>query len=111
MCTPRGLLVDPQTRCVHWHSALDIVCFKFKCCKQYYACHSCHDHFESHPTQRYHLETDSQVPLVLCGACRTAMTFDQYQSELACKSSLQCPFCAAAFNPNCKLHYSLYFNT
>ncbi|SCV02318.1 LANO_0F16710g1_1 [Lachancea nothofagi CBS 11611] len=110
MSLPRGLLIDNQTRCVHWNSELDIVCFKFKCCQKFYSCHSCHDSLETHTTKRYSLTKDQKEPVVLCGACRNIMTFDQYQSKLACGSHLQCPSCRAPFNPNCKLHYSIYFD-
>ncbi|SCU88745.1 LAME_0E01002g1_1 [Lachancea meyersii CBS 8951] len=110
MSVPKGLLVDNQSRCVHWNSKLDVVCFRFKCCDRYYACHSCHDFLEEHPIQRYKVANDSTTHVVLCGVCRNTMTFDQYRNGLTCGSNLQCPFCSAPFNPNCKLHYNIYFD-
>jgi uncharacterized CHY-type Zn-finger protein len=41
----------------------------------------------------------------LCGACKNQLTILQY---LACGH--KCPFCGAAFNPNCAGHYHLYFD-
>ena len=31
-----GLTVDNQTRCQHYHSVLDIIAIKFKCCDKFY---------------------------------------------------------------------------
>ncbi|SCU94390.1 LAFA_0F21550g1_1 [Lachancea sp. 'fantastica'] len=112
MSDPKGLLIDNQSRCVHWNSQLDVVCFKLKCCQHYYACHSCHDALESHPVQKYNISQDPSSHVVLCGVCRNTMSFNQYRSKTASirDQSLQCPFCCASFNPNCKLHYSIYFD-
>ncbi|CEP62173.1 Hot13p LALA0_S04e09494g [Lachancea lanzarotensis] len=110
MPEPRGLLVDDQSRCVHWNSRVDVICFKFKCCQQYYACHSCHDALETHQIQRYKIAPGSSEHVVLCGVCRKTMTFEQYHHTLKCDNNLQCPFCSASFNPNCNLHYSIYFD-
>jgi uncharacterized CHY-type Zn-finger protein len=41
---------------------------------------------------------------VLCGNCGNEMTINTYLS-----SNNRCPSCQAAFNPNCSLHYHLYF--
>ena len=38
-----GRDLDPQTRCAHWHSPLDIIAIKMKCCGAYWACRECHD--------------------------------------------------------------------
>jgi uncharacterized CHY-type Zn-finger protein len=32
-----GSEVDAQTRCVHYHSALDVISINMKCCGTYYA--------------------------------------------------------------------------
>lgn len=102
----KGKLVDNESRCVHWHSTLDVIALRFKCCDQFYACYSCHDECETHEVEKYSVCTDSNasVPLIICGVCKLQMTFPQYQA-------LQCPRCSAHFNPGCKLHYHLYFDS
>lgn len=35
--TVHGISVDDKTRCEHYHSLLDIIAIKFKCCGKYYA--------------------------------------------------------------------------
>jgi len=100
-----GIDLDPQTRCAHWRSALDVIAIKMRCCGAYYACKDCHDALAGHPIQVWpHAEFDQ--PAVLCGACGTELTVRQY---LACAS--QCPACGAGFNPGCRHHYHFYFET
>jgi uncharacterized CHY-type Zn-finger protein len=99
----RGLDLDPQTRCAHWHSALDIVALKLRCCGAYYACRDCHDALAGHPAQVWP-RADWDAPAVLCGGCGAEMSVAQY---LACDD--RCPACAAPFNPGCKLHRPRYF--
>jgi len=99
----KGQLTDHQTRCVHYHSDRDIVAIRFRCCNTYYPCHKCHEEVAGHqaltwPKALYHRLA------VLCGACKNQLTILQY---LACGH--KCPFCGAAFNPNCAGHYHLYF--
>ena len=98
-----GVDLDPQTRCAHWHSALDIVALKLRCCGAYYACRDCHDALAGHPAQVWP-RADWDAPAVLCGGCGAEMSVAQY---LACDD--RCPACAAPFNPGCKLHRHLYF--
>ena len=43
-----GKTVDNQTRCQHWHSELDVIAIKFKCCEKYYPCFSCHEEEADH---------------------------------------------------------------
>ena len=43
-----GIDLDPQTRCAHWHSPLDVIAIKMACCGTYYACKSCHDALAGH---------------------------------------------------------------
>jgi uncharacterized CHY-type Zn-finger protein len=43
-----GVDVDPETRCAHWHSPLDIVAIKFKCCGRWYPCYECHSELADH---------------------------------------------------------------
>lgn len=104
-----GQLVDSQTRCAHWHSQLDVVALKFKCCDRYYACFSCHEEDQrsrEHEVRRYHVKWDPLVKVVLCGVCKLEMTFEQYLGA----GGLRCPSCGVQFNPGCKLHHSLYFD-
>ena len=98
-----GVDLDPQTRCAHWHGALDIVALKLRCCGAYYACRDCHDALADHPA-RVWPRSEWGASAVLCGACGSQMSVRQY---LACGD--RCPACAAPFNPGCKLHRHLYF--
>lgn len=100
----KGKLVDNHTRCEHWHSELDIIALKFKCCETFYPCYECHKESTSHEVLRYHSNTEEKV--VLCGNCNTSMTFAEYQSN---KEPLRCPYCMSKFNPGCSNHYDLYF--
>jgi uncharacterized CHY-type Zn-finger protein len=99
----RGLDLDPETRCAHWHSPLDIVALKFRCCGAYYACRDCHDTLADHPARLWPA-AERDAPAVLCGACGAEMSVTAY---LGCDD--RCPACAAPFNPGCKLHRHLYF--
>jgi len=98
-----GLDVDPSTRCAHWHSALDIIAIKMRCCGAYYACRECHDALADHPAQVWAAD-ERDTSAVLCGACGHELTVSEY---LACES--RCPLCAAPFNPGCHKHRHLYF--
>ena len=51
-----GSLVDNETRCIHYHTFLDIIAIKFKCCEKYYPCYQCHNEHESHNIQRWSAE-------------------------------------------------------
>jgi uncharacterized CHY-type Zn-finger protein len=99
----RGLSLDPQTRCAHWHSDSDIVAIKMRCCGTYYACRDCHDTLAGHATEVWPIETWDE-PAILCGACGAELSVHAY---LACDS--RCPTCAAPFNPGCRRHHHLYF--
>jgi uncharacterized CHY-type Zn-finger protein len=99
----RGIELDPETRCAHWRSPLDIIAIKMKCCGVYYACKDCHDALADHVAQVWPRREWDQ-PAVLCGACGTELTVNQYlQSENAC------PSCGTKFNPGCRNHHHLYF--
>lgn len=98
-----GVEVDPQTRCVHWRSAVDIVAIKMACCGVYWACKDCHEALAGHATAVWG-RGEWEERAVLCGACGVEMTIREY---LACES--RCPCCAAAFNPKCSNHYHFYF--
>jgi uncharacterized CHY-type Zn-finger protein len=99
----RGVDLDAQTRCAHWHSLLDIVAIKMKCCGEYYACKDCHDALVPHAITVWPRgEWDSNA--ILCGACGTELSVRVYLD-----SANTCPACGAGFNPGCQLHHHLYF--
>jgi len=98
--------IDGQTRCKHWHSELDIVAIKMRCCQQYYSCISCHDETADHSALVWRKDEFSSTTAVLCGACGHEMTIAAY---LRCNS--QCPQCSAPFNPRCSSHYHFYFES
>ena len=99
----RGVEVDAQTRCAHWHSPLDIVAIRMKCCGEYYACKDCHDALAGHAITVWPRE-EWNMRAILCGACGTELTILQY---LECGNV--CPSCGAGFNPCCREHYRFYF--
>lgn len=98
-----GQTVDSQTRCVHYHSPLDVIAIRFKCCDKYFPCYQCHT---CENVQRWdQSELDSGIPVILCGVCNSELTFQQYS-----QGGAACSVCQAKFNPRCLLHYHLYFN-
>jgi uncharacterized CHY-type Zn-finger protein len=101
----RGLNLDPQTRCLHYHSPLDIIAIKMKCCGTYYACKDCHDALAGHSIEVWP-EAEWGQKAILCGACRAELTIYAY---LECNSV--CPACQAPFNPGCRNHHHFYFAT
>ena len=97
-----GKLVDDQTRCRHYHSPVDIIAIKFKCCGKFYPCYKCHAECENHPIVRWEEEEfDSQA--VLCGVCKNTLSIRAYMG------AEKCPHCGSAFNAGCKKHYGIYF--
>jgi uncharacterized CHY-type Zn-finger protein len=99
----KGYLVDDDTRCTHYHSLLDVIAIKFKCCDAYYACYYCHEENAGHPAQRWEVnEFDTKA--ILCGICSGELTIAQYKA-----AGFSCPHCNASFNPNCVKHNHLYF--
>jgi uncharacterized CHY-type Zn-finger protein len=99
----RGVNLDERTRCAHWHSPLDVIAIKMKCCGIYYACKDCHVELAGHAIQTWR-KTEWQTAAVLCGVCGNEQTIRQYMD---CANS--CPACGAAFNPGCRNHYHFYF--
>lgn len=99
----RGLDLDLQTRCRHYHSALDIVAIKMKCCGVYYACKNCHIELAGHAIELWPRTTWIEKA-ILCGDCGTQMTINDYL-----QSENHCPACHALFNPACRSHYHFYF--
>lgn len=99
----RGLDLDPNTRCAHWRSELDIIAIRMRCCGVYYACRECHDALADHPA-RVWAASEFGERAILCGACGHQLTIREY---LGCGS--RCPRCEARFNPGCHKHRHLYF--
>ena len=98
-----GLHVDPQTRCSHYRSDLDVIAIKLRCCGEYYACKECHDALANHALEPWPRgEFDSNA--VLCGVCGSELSIDAYLV-----SGDSCPACAARFNPGCRRHHHFYF--
>jgi len=98
-----GKTVDNQTRCQHWHSDLDVIAIKFKCCEKYYPCFSCHQEEADHEPEVWS-KAEYDTKAILCGVCGSELTITEYQA-----SGNTCPNCTAAFNPGCSKHYHLYF--
>ncbi|KAH8649964.1 hypothetical protein BX600DRAFT_517187 [Xylariales sp. PMI_506] len=129
--TVKGVAVTPLTQCAHWHSDLDVIAIRHRCCGEYYACISCHEALAGHPSEVWPRETfsapaaaaaavtattagdatvggvsskDATGGVVLCGRCRRELSIAEY---LGCGNT--CPGCGAGFNPGCAKHYDLYF--
>ena len=98
-----GKVIDDDTRCEHYHSVLDIIAIKFKCCDKYYPCYQCHEEMAGHAAQIWSKD-ECDTKAILCGICKTELTINEYM-----RSGDRCPNCNAAFNPNCSKHYHLYF--
>jgi uncharacterized CHY-type Zn-finger protein len=101
----RGVGVDLETRCAHYHSSLDIIAIKMACCDVYYACKDCHKMLAGHGI-RVWPRSEWDVRAVLCGACGNELTIHEYMG-----SGYLCPRCGAAFNPGCRNHYHFYFES
>ncbi len=89
--------------CRHYSGPLDNVAIKLKCCDRYYPCYICHHEDTDHPIDRWQPE-EFHTLAITCLCCHTQITIFVY---LHCQA--QCPHCQALFNPNCKLHWPLYF--
>jgi uncharacterized CHY-type Zn-finger protein len=100
----KGKLLDDQTRCEHYHSALDVIAIKFKCCNEYYPCYECHQELANHPAKVWS-KIEFEEKAILCGGCKNELTINEYLT-----SENVCQYCQAKFNPNCKKHYALYFD-
>ncbi|WP_223691987.1 CHY zinc finger protein [Leifsonia poae] len=99
-----GRPVDDQTRCVHYATELDVVAIRFRCCGDYYPCHLCHEECAGHPAEQWPLAERDRLA-VLCGVCSTELSIAGYLETTGC------PACGADFNPGCRLHTGLYFET
>ena len=100
-----GLDVDPQTRCGHYGGSTDVIAIKFKCCDTWYPCIDCHRALADHEPEVWPIG-ERDEPAVLCGVCGNQLGISIYLN-----SDSTCPCCGAGFNPGCKLHHHLYFET
>ena len=100
----KGVGVDNESRCAHYHSARDIIAIKMKCCGEFYACKDCHDELAGHKAETW-ARADWALKAVRCGHCGTELTINEY---LECANT--CPTCGASFNPGCRNHYHFYFD-
>jgi uncharacterized CHY-type Zn-finger protein len=99
----RGVNLDSQTRCEHYHGPTDILAIKMKCCSIYYACKDCHAVLSDHNIEVWpEIEWNQQA--ILCGGCGTELTIHQYMQSESC-----CPACNERFNPGCRNHHRFYF--
>jgi len=103
MIEVKGKLIDGQTRCEHYHSLLDIIAIKFKCCNEYYPCYQCHEETTDHAPMIW-LKEEWNSKAILCGVCKQELTINEYFI-----SNNYCPKCNSAFNPGCSKHFHLYF--
>jgi uncharacterized CHY-type Zn-finger protein len=99
----KGNVIDSETRCTHYHTNLDIIALKFKCCNTYYPCYTCHQEAVDHAPTTWEL-TERDEKVVLCGVCGHELTITEYLA-----SNNTCPSCQSHFNPNCKKTLSLVF--
>lgn len=99
----RGVDLDPQTRCRHYHGKLDVVAIKMKCCGVYYACKDCHAALANHNIEVWP-RPQWEEKAILCGVCGTELTIHEYL-----ESGDHCPACHADFNPGCRNHHHFYF--
>lgn len=98
----KGLLIDDETRCKHYHSPMDIVAIKFKCCNIFYPCYECHEVFEDHKVERWKV-SEFKEEAILCGSCKKTLSIQEYIQ------TGHCSHCKSLFNPKCSYHYHLYF--
>jgi uncharacterized CHY-type Zn-finger protein len=104
----RGVNLDAQTRCEHYHGPTDIVAIKMKCCGLYYACKDCHAALADHQIEVWP-ENEWHNQAILCGACGAELTIAQYLTSEHPASESSCPICRERFNPGCRKHYHFYF--
>lgn len=98
----KGKLVDNKGRCEHYHSEIDTINIKFKCCQKFYACIYCHQEAENHDVSVW-LCSEYDQKAVHCGICNHLMSINEYMENQSCIS------CKQPFNPNCAKHFSYYF--
>lgn len=99
-----GVELDPNSRCLHFHSQTDVIAIKMRCCATYYACIDCHTALAGHSAEVWP-RAEWGRKAVLCGVCGREMSMNEYMG-----SGDRCPHCSAPFNPGCRKHYHLYFD-
>jgi uncharacterized CHY-type Zn-finger protein len=113
-----GVAVDPETRCAHWNSDLDVVALRFGCCETFSPCHACHVETADHDPEPWP-RARFDDPAVLCGVCGTTLSARAYldgdsegrspSGSRASPDDDSCPACGAGFNPGCRRHRDRYF--
>lgn len=101
----RGVDVDAQTRCGHWHGPTDVMALQMKCCGAWFSCYECHAESAEHAAAVWPI-AERDAGAVLCGVCGAVLSIASYLA-----SDSTCPRCEAAFNPGCATHHHLYFET
>ena len=99
-----GVGITERNQCIHYHTLVDVVAIRLKCCNAYYACISCHAEMADHPPVRWGHQ-DFGEKAVLCGYCKTYLSIRAYL-----QNHPQCPSCKGHFNPGCRDHHHLYFS-
>lgn len=97
-----GAVVDPESRCAHWHGPRDVLAIRFPCCDRWYPCHSCHEEDADHAGAVWPADAAHERAL-LCGVCGGTSTIGEYLSSSTCAR------CGGPFNERCRLHRHLYF--
>ena len=100
-----GLDVDSETRCRHYAGRTDVIAIRFKCCDAWYPCIDCHRALADHEPAVWPIGERDELA-VLCGVCGRRLGIATYLN-----GDSSCPRCGAGFNPGCKLHHHLYFET
>ncbi len=98
-----GIGVESQTRCAHYHSELDIIAIRFKCCGGWFPCFECHRETTEHLPEVWAM-TERDEKAILCGGCGHQLTINEYFN-----CGAVCPNCERNFNLKCANHYELYF--
>ncbi|KTG09091.1 hypothetical protein AUR64_14935 [Haloprofundus marisrubri] len=101
----RGVDVDGETRCDHYHTDRDVIAIQFPCCGVYYPCFECHRAIANHEAIQWPRDRFDE-PAILCGVCGERLSVETYLD-----SGYSCPACDAEFNPGCRTHAHLYFDT
>jgi uncharacterized CHY-type Zn-finger protein len=103
MIEVRGLNLDAQTRCEHFHGLTDVIAIKMKCCGVYHACKDCHAELPDHPIEVWP-QSEWEEKAILCGACWSELSICDYLH-----TGYRCPVCGTDFNPKCQNHHHYYF--
>jgi len=94
-----GKLVNDDSRCVYYHSPLDVIANKCGRCKKFYSCFKCHDELEDH---KFEPVESSEAETVMCGICGKTFSYKEYCGLI------ECPSCKSPFNPMCAVHRNFY---